>query len=349
MSSLTTSSDHDLTIPESFDVFISHRSEELDTRLAEAIAIKLREAGVSCFVDTHDLQGGDNFLERIQQSIKEARIVIVLFDEIISTWVHFEASCAFFDDKLFPISINKADIPLPYSRVHYENISISDSLEIDENSINHIIDRVIERLLGPRKTRAAARLLLGMSNLFLSGLWVLAAVFVGILIGTSGDQVRLNQIHHLHVIFGSVVIGGQFFIALGFTRSVRSPSYREREFGFQITEKLFVIWLLCALIQPLLGLWYYCTRWNECFSFFGNSTKPVYDSLVSLSLLVYVVGLGLMLGGYLTARMGRELDRSNRNPYKIRARYFLASNLFLGSFLCTVGVIVIMLFHLPFS
>ena len=61
--------------------------------------------------------------------------------------------------------------------------------------------------------------------------------------------------NHLHVTLGSVIIGGQFFLSLGFARTVAYPSSHQREYGFKIAERLYFTWAILMVIQPMLGLW----------------------------------------------------------------------------------------------
>jgi formylglycine-generating enzyme required for sulfatase activity len=101
-------------------VFLSYASgdKDLARRLAEAIG----EAGFSVWWDP-DLQGGEEFRDKIVEKIHEARVTIVLWTEasIKSSWVRSEAEIARERGTLLPVrsrAVTVAVIPPPFGALH---------------------------------------------------------------------------------------------------------------------------------------------------------------------------------------------------------------------------------------
>ena len=88
-----------------FDVFISHRAVGVNQLLARTLAARLEEVGLRCFLDTKDISSGDSFIKTILSGVRRCRLVIVLFTEDVSSWLHFEASVAFFDESIMAFSM----------------------------------------------------------------------------------------------------------------------------------------------------------------------------------------------------------------------------------------------------
>ena len=106
-------------LPECFEVFISHRSTSPYHELSNALKAKLDERNIRYFLDEKSLHGGDAFATRIIESIRRSRLVVVFFPKEMSPWLHFEAACAFFDHKLFPVAVDDGVVPPPYDRIHF--------------------------------------------------------------------------------------------------------------------------------------------------------------------------------------------------------------------------------------
>ncbi|MDE2388864.1 MAG: toll/interleukin-1 receptor domain-containing protein [Betaproteobacteria bacterium] len=75
-------------------VFIAHKSDALDTQVADLLAEELRWRKISYFLDKDTLILGDDFENRILSAVGSATLVVVLFQKESSHWVYFEAACA---------------------------------------------------------------------------------------------------------------------------------------------------------------------------------------------------------------------------------------------------------------
>lgn len=321
-----------------FEVYIAyHRSTPRARAVAERLAEKLSVRGVTPFLDTKDIEAGEPFIRPILSNIRRARLVIVLFTSKLSTWVHFEAACAFFDEKLLAVTIDGASVPMPYGRIQFETLpDITEGNKTDDAALERVADLAKQKLYGKGKHAANTRKYRRLNRMFFSGLpivfVVLFPLFLFILIEIAGDF-GAHQVNHLHATLGAAILGGQFFLALGFARSVASPSFREREYGFETTERLFGIWACFAVIQPMLGL--YLANWAD---------QPVgMECWVWLSLVLYIMGMLFSLAGYMVAKSARYLDREHKPPREISRRDFLANVLFLVGFLMTVSVLNVMI------
>ena len=315
-----------------YEVFISHRSTERDRALAEALCRKLEARGVSTFLDTTQIEGGQSFTRRIIRCIRRARLVIVLFSEELSSWVQFEAGCAFFDEKLLAVSVDGAPVPPPYGRIQVEKVgAITDDCDGADAALDRIVDLAERKLHGNAGDPPRTRLYRKLNRLFFNGLSIVfVVVFPLVLFGIS----RLwsyDVVNHLHVTLGAVIIGGQFILSLGFARSVASPSFREREFGFEITERLFWLWIVLAAAQPTLGLYLALGP--------GGTTMTDW---VWLSLVLYLMAIIFTVFGYVTAKSARFLDREHKPPHLISRRDFVANVLFVVGFVMSVSVLNVM-------
>jgi hypothetical protein len=99
------------------DIVISYKREEQDT--ARALADSLVAKGWSVWWDPK-LRAGERYDRAIQDAIKAAKCVIVLWSELSvnSDPVQDEASLANDLKKLVPVAIEKADLPMPFRRLH---------------------------------------------------------------------------------------------------------------------------------------------------------------------------------------------------------------------------------------
>lgn len=111
-------------------VFIAHKSDALDTQVADLLAEELRWRKISYFLDKDTLILGDDFENRILSAVGSATLVVVLFPKESSHWVDFEAACAFFEQKLLPVSLAGSKIPAPYNRIQTHIVHIVDGREI---------------------------------------------------------------------------------------------------------------------------------------------------------------------------------------------------------------------------
>ena len=99
------------------DVFLSFAHE--DENAARRLAQHLSMAGLSVFWD-RQLRPGQTWDEVLEREIDRARWVVVLWSSssVASDFVRSEASRAKALDKLLPVLIGEATIPLEFSRMH---------------------------------------------------------------------------------------------------------------------------------------------------------------------------------------------------------------------------------------
>ena len=98
------------------DVFISYAREDMPK--AKLLAEALIADGLSVWWD-HDLVGGDNFREQIDQTISAAKMVIVIWSEnsVKSPFVKDEASRANDRQILLPVAIGDANPPVGFGEL----------------------------------------------------------------------------------------------------------------------------------------------------------------------------------------------------------------------------------------
>lgn len=105
-------------------IFISYIHEDENVAQALQWFLKAKLPNVDIFVAGDQLRLGDEWLSKIRDAFKLARVVLALFSPaaIERPWVNFEAGGAWFsDDKtLVPICIgglSPASLPKPYSNI----------------------------------------------------------------------------------------------------------------------------------------------------------------------------------------------------------------------------------------
>ena len=132
------------------------------------------------------------------------------------------------------------------------------------------------------------------------------------------------------------MLGGQFFLSIGFATIAASPSFQERRFGFDTVKWLFIVWITLAVIQPFLGLWLFRLRW-------GDSSSPAELVWILIAVILYLLGVLFTVAGYMWAKDARELDSSQADAQSIASRDLLANILFLVGLIVIVVVINMML------
>jgi hypothetical protein len=304
-----------------FEVFISHRSTSPSHELCDAFKAKLDRRNIRYFFDEKSLHAGDAFSSRIVESMRRSRLVVVFFPKEMSPWLHFEAACAFFDQKLLPVAVEGGVVPPPYDRIHYESVKAS----IDHDALERVAKEVERRVRGEGRGTELYRTI---NRLFYKGFNIFfASLFALMVLKLAPSQ----HLHHLHVVLGSIILGGQFFLSIGFARIAAAPSFQGRLFGFDTVERLLIIWSVLAIIQPLLGLWLALSRFAEL------------PSWIWIALIMYLLGLLFTGAGYILAKDARELDGVHADPGLVAVRDVWANILFLLGFIVMVGVINLML------
>src|SRR4051812_50123460 len=99
------------------DIFISYAS--VDRPLVRRLADALETRGWSVWWDHHNLRGGQHFDLIIEEAISTARAVIVVWspDSTKSNWVRAEAAQALEENKLVPVQIDGAVLPLRFRHI----------------------------------------------------------------------------------------------------------------------------------------------------------------------------------------------------------------------------------------
>ena len=103
------------------DIFISHSSK--DNGAAEAVCRVLTNEGFSLWVDYHALRGGDEYSQRIESELEQAKVVLVLWSKNAKTsrWVLDEAEHAARKAVLVQLIIEdtgKDVLPLSFGSLH---------------------------------------------------------------------------------------------------------------------------------------------------------------------------------------------------------------------------------------
>lgn len=126
-------------------IFISYARE--DRAVAEALAERLAAHGHDVWWD-HELLAGSVFSQEIRAQILAADRVLVLWSRhsTASHWVIDEASLAKEHDKLTPVRIDKADIPIGFGSLH----------TIDARPDAQSLDEIAARLTAGTLNRIAA-------------------------------------------------------------------------------------------------------------------------------------------------------------------------------------------------
>ena len=112
------------------DIFISFIHEEGE--IAEALQAFINESYQSQKVflssDQWQVFAGEDWLQRIRDELKSARVVILLLSKrsVVRPWVNFEAGAAWLTDKkIIPACIgdlDKGDLQKPYSNLQALNL-----------------------------------------------------------------------------------------------------------------------------------------------------------------------------------------------------------------------------------
>src|SRR3954449_8704821 len=100
------------------DIFISYAS--VDRPFARRLADALRACGWSVWWDYGNLRGGQHFHRTIEEAIHDARVVIAVWSKasVESGWVRDEATLALEENKLVPLRIDMARLPLGFRSIH---------------------------------------------------------------------------------------------------------------------------------------------------------------------------------------------------------------------------------------
>ena len=142
-------------------IFVSYAREDVDTarQLADAIA----EAGHEVWWDNH-LAGGARFANEIDQALKDAEAVVVLWSEssINSGWVLDEAAEGRDSDRLVPIAVGSAKPPLGFRQFH--TIDLGSSTDRRRSGAFEELLNAITRKCGSETRKEPTRPAAGAKN-----------------------------------------------------------------------------------------------------------------------------------------------------------------------------------------
>src|SRR4051794_25521476 len=105
------------------DILISYAS--VDRPFAHRLAEALEACGWSVWWDHGNLRGGQHFDRVIEEAISDAGVVIVVWsgNSIESGWVRDEATLALEKEKLLPLRIDTASLPMRFRNIHTIDLS----------------------------------------------------------------------------------------------------------------------------------------------------------------------------------------------------------------------------------
>src|SRR3954467_8946667 len=99
------------------DIFISYAT--VDRPFARRLADALEAHGWSVWWDHRSLRGGQHFDRVIEEAIRDARVVVVIWSKVSveSGWVRDEATHALNENKLVSLRIDRAILPLRFRNI----------------------------------------------------------------------------------------------------------------------------------------------------------------------------------------------------------------------------------------
>src|SRR5689334_19704072 len=129
------------------DIFISYAS--IDRLFARRLADALEARGWSVWWDHSNLHGGEHFDRMIEDAITTARAVVVVWspNSTKSDWVRAEAAQALEGNKLVPVRIDGAVLPLRFRNIHTIDLS-SWSRETEAEPLDRLV-KDLGHYLGP--------------------------------------------------------------------------------------------------------------------------------------------------------------------------------------------------------
>jgi hypothetical protein len=129
------------------DIFISYANADRPT--ARRLADALETCGWSVWWDHGNLRGGQHFHHIIEEAIHSARIVVAVWSKasIESRWVRDEATLALEENKLVPLRIDMARLPLGFRSIHTIDLA-SWTGETDAEPFDRLV-KDLSHYLGP--------------------------------------------------------------------------------------------------------------------------------------------------------------------------------------------------------
>jgi hypothetical protein len=133
-------------------IFISYARE--DREAASLVATTFATAGWSVWWD-RDLRAGRAFDRVIEEAISAAAVVVVLWSRfsVTSDWVRAEAGFALDADKLLPVTLDEATVPLRFRHVQTLSLAGWDGWSADAPVLRRLCSEIAERLGTPERGR----------------------------------------------------------------------------------------------------------------------------------------------------------------------------------------------------
>jgi hypothetical protein len=138
------------------DVFISHSSR--DGAMAEALATRIREFGLSVFLDSVSIHPGEDWTRVIHQNLLTSPVVLLLATKngIASPTVNQEIGMAIGKGRtIIPILVDVLSTELPAWTDRYQALILTGKTEPE---INAQIAKLLQRLVDEKQKRNVATL-----------------------------------------------------------------------------------------------------------------------------------------------------------------------------------------------
>ena len=121
-------------------IFLSYARDDVDA--ARQLAEGISEAGHDVWWDRH-LHGGSRFAAEIDQALKEADVVVVLWSDaaVESAWVQDEAAEGRDSGRLVPVALDSAKPPLGFRQFHTLQLDLSDGNRRPE-ALGELLDAI---------------------------------------------------------------------------------------------------------------------------------------------------------------------------------------------------------------
>ena len=135
-------------------IFLSYARDDVDA--ARQLAEGISEAGHDVWWDRH-LHGGSRFAAEIDQALKEAEVVVVLWSDasVESAWVQDEAAEGRDSGRLVPVALGSAKPPLGFRQFHTLQLDLSDGRGRPE-ALGQLLDAISSTCgSGPRNSKAS--------------------------------------------------------------------------------------------------------------------------------------------------------------------------------------------------
>lgn len=259
-------------------VFLSY--SHFDVSLARRVAALLTAHGYDVWWD-HSLVAGEDFRTEIAHKIRDCAALVVVFTQksVHSAWVLDEAGRADHMNKLVPVLIGSAEIPLGFGRRHCCCVrnELSDPVGPESHAIVAAVERasrskansfsstLYDQAMSSAEPVAVARpdrfyvgwlpsktmlgQILTIAPVYVVALLVALLVYPHDLTAAFREWIRL-----LHIYSGMIVFAGGLFLFFFLRLSDRQPTVEERVSAGDVVRPLLGGWRFAAMAQLLTGV-----------------------------------------------------------------------------------------------